>query len=47
MLGISRERVRQLIEAQALDGKREAGRVCLVSVASIKARLGTAPESGA
>lgn len=40
MLGISRERVRQLIEAQALDGKREAGRVCLVSVASIKARLG-------
>lgn len=42
MLGVSRERVRQLIEAQALDGKREAGRVCLVSVASIKERLGTA-----
>lgn len=40
MLGISRERVRQLIESGALDGKREAGRVCLVSVASINARLG-------
>ena len=40
MLGVSRERVRQLIEAGHLDGKREPGRVCLVSVASIEARLG-------
>ena len=47
MLGISRERVRQLLAAGALDGKREAPRQVWVSVASIKARLGTAPESGA
>jgi len=40
MLGVSRERVRQLIEAGHLDGKREPGRVCLVSVTSINARLG-------
>ena len=46
-LGISRERVRQLIEAGALEGKREPNRVCLVSVASINARLGNgAAETG-
>lgn len=40
MLGVSRERVRQLIEAGHLEGRREPSRVCLVSVASIEARLG-------
>lgn len=48
MLGVSRERVRQLIEAGQLEGKREAARVCLVSVASIEKRLGNRPiETGA
>lgn len=40
MLGISRERVRQLIEAGVLVSKREPKRVVLVSVESINQRLG-------
>jgi len=39
MLGVSRERVRQLIAAGMLDARREPKRVCLVSVSSIQARL--------
>ena len=40
MLGISRERVRQLIEDDALEARREAKRQVWVSVESINARLG-------
>ena len=40
MLGISRERVRQLIESGALESKREAKRQVWVQVADIEARLG-------
>ncbi len=40
MLGVSRERVRQLIEAGALTSKREARRRTWVLVADIEARLG-------
>lgn len=48
MLGVSRERVRQLIEAGHLECRREPGRVCLVSVESVKARLENRPaETGA
>jgi len=39
MLGVSRERVRQLIEAGALTYKREPKRHCWVLVADIEARL--------
>jgi hypothetical protein len=39
MLGVSRERVRQLIEADALMCKREPKRRCWVLVADIEARL--------
>jgi hypothetical protein len=39
MLGISRERVRQLIEAGALTYRREPKRRCWVLVADIDARL--------
>ncbi len=39
MLGVSRERVRQLIEAGALAYKREPSRRCWVLVADIEARL--------
>jgi hypothetical protein len=39
MLGVSRERVRQLIEADALTARREPKRQCWVLVADIEARL--------
>ena len=39
MLGVSRERVRQLIEAGALASKREEKRQVWVLVADIEARL--------
>jgi hypothetical protein len=39
MLKVSRERVRQLIEAGALTYKREPKRRCWVLVADIEARL--------
>ena len=39
MLGVSRERVRQLIVAGALTSKREARRRTWVLVADIEARL--------
>jgi len=39
MLGVSRERVRQLIEAGALTYRREPKRQCWVLVADIEARL--------
>ena len=39
MLGLSRERVRQLIEAGALESKREDRRQVWVKVADIEARL--------
>jgi predicted site-specific integrase-resolvase len=39
MLGVSRERVRQLIEAGALTCKQEPKRRCWVLVADIEARL--------
>ena len=42
MLGVSRERVRQLIEADALTARREPKRRCWVLVADIEARLGRA-----
>jgi hypothetical protein len=45
MLGVSRERVRQLIEAGALTARREPKRRCWVLVADIEARLG-GRESG-
>lgn len=40
MLGVSRERVRQLIVSGALTSKREARRRTWVLVADIEARLG-------
>jgi len=40
MLGVSRERVRQLIEADALTARREPKRQCWVLVKDIEARLG-------
>jgi hypothetical protein len=39
MLGVSRERVRQLIEAGALTYRREPKRQCWVLVADLEARL--------
>ena len=39
MLGVSRERVRQLIASDALESKREDKRQVWVSVADIEARL--------
>jgi hypothetical protein len=42
MLKVSRERVRQLIEAGALSYRREPKRRCWVLVADIEARLGRA-----
>lgn len=44
MMNVSRERVRQLIVSGTLESKREPGRVCLVRVASIHARLGTVEQ---
>tara|TARA_R110000868_G_scaffold411189_1_gene702194 strand:+ start:764 stop:958 length:195 start_codon:yes stop_codon:yes gene_type:complete len=40
MLGLSRERVRQLIESEALESRREEKRQVWVKVADIEARRG-------
>ena len=45
MLGVSRERVRQLIVSGALTARREARRRTWVLVADIEARLGHATPS--
>jgi hypothetical protein len=48
MLGLSRERVRQLMATGQLAGKREERRQVWVSVADITARLANRPpETGA
>ena len=39
MLGVSRERVRQLLAKRVLIGRRVSGRIYRVSLASIHARL--------